>query len=253
MGIISERRTIPISIEGKRKYHQDREGCPLENFLKIAPDAPLDDFLKVEGGPVFHSMWVEVIQNPRMPELLNTDGEPIMICTSTFTIKDKTEAVSRLNGIEQFRKHDNDEWIWEKGNDDSSISLGRFVIEGNKLVFECNSENRLVKGKSVIQEHLSGIIIHKKDTKQDMSEAMAKHKKHPGPPAEEVPMEIQQQFYTQFMMKHSEEWLHEKIPALNGQTPMEAVKTDEGRKKVIELLKSFRSRRNTTREAEGRI
>ncbi len=210
-----------------------------ENFQQIAPEIPLDDFLKIEAGPVFHYLWFNLIQNPSMPEVRNTDGDPIMLCTATYTIKDKAEAVSRLNKIEVFSKHHDDEWIWERGNDKSSTSLGRIEIKGKLLIFECNSENRLATGKSIIQEYLSGIVIHKKDTKQDMAAAMAKHKKHPGAPPEELPMEIQQQFYTQFMMKHSEEWLHEKIPALNGQTPMDAVKTEEGRRKVIELLKSF--------------
>lgn len=58
-------------------------------------------------------------------------------------------------------------------------------------------------------------------------------------PVNELPMEIQQQIYTKFMQKHFEKWLKDNIPALDGRTPMQAVKTEEGRKKVIELLKSI--------------
>jgi hypothetical protein len=64
-------------------------------------------------------------------------------------------------------------------------------------------------------------------------------------------MEIQQQVYIKFMQKHCEKWLQEKIPALDGRTPMQAVKTEEGRKKVIELLKSFENIEEHNRK-EGR-
>ncbi len=39
------------------------------------------------------------------------------------------------------------------------------------------------------------------------------------------------------MQKHYEKWFTDKLPALNGQTPLEAVKTEEGKLKVIDLLK----------------
>jgi hypothetical protein len=76
-------------------------------------------------------------------------------------------------------------------------------------------------------------------------------KKPPKKPAREVPMEIQQQFYTEFMQKHTEKWLKEKVPALNGKTPLQAVKTEDGRNRVIELLKSFENSEEHNRK-EGK-
>lgn len=55
----------------------------------------------------------------------------------------------------------------------------------------------------------------------------------------EIPMGIQQEIYNDLMKKHYGGWLNEKIPALNNQTPMNAVKTEAGRKKVIKLLESI--------------
>ena len=82
--------------------------------------------------------------------------------------------------------------------------------------------------------------MHKADTFQDPIQAAKSLKDSPPKELEnEIPMEIQQQMYTQFMQKHSEKWLNEKIPALDGKNPVQAVKTEEGKKKVAELLKSF--------------
>ena len=40
----------------------------------------------------------------------------------------------------------------------------------------------------------------------------------------------------QMMAEHFERWVTEKIPALNGQTPLEAVRDPDGREKVIALV-----------------
>jgi len=57
--------------------------------------------------------------------------------------------------------------------------------------------------------------------------------------ADSIPMEIQQHLYTKFMQNYCEKWLKTQLPALDGETPLQAVKTGAGRRKVINLLKSF--------------
>ena len=83
-------------------------------------------------------------------------------------------------------------------------------------------------------------------------EAIKAHKEKKSPKHEnDLPMEIQQQVYTKFMQKHCEKWLKDKIPALDGETPIQAVKTEEGKRKVIDLLKSFENIEEHNRK-EGR-
>jgi hypothetical protein len=52
-------------------------------------------------------------------------------------------------------------------------------------------------------------------------------------------MELQQQLYFQFMQNHYEKWFSDRIPVLGNKTPLDAVKTEEGKLKVIELLKLY--------------
>lgn len=40
----------------------------------------------------------------------------------------------------------------------------------------------------------------------------------------------------QMMAEHFERWVTDKIPALNGQTPLEAVRDPDGREKVMALV-----------------
>ncbi|MEK6589770.1 MAG: antitoxin Xre/MbcA/ParS toxin-binding domain-containing protein [Nitrospinota bacterium] len=55
----------------------------------------------------------------------------------------------------------------------------------------------------------------------------------------EILLEIKQEVYTQFMQRHCEKWLNEGIPALNDNTPVKAVKTEEGKRRVADLLNQF--------------
>ncbi len=53
------------------------------------------------------------------------------------------------------------------------------------------------------------ICGHRENTFQDPMEAIESYKESTTEePVNELPIEIQQQFYTQFMQKHSEKWLY---------------------------------------------
>ena len=211
-----------------------------EDYKEEYPDASMDDFLK-HNSENFNFYWYDLIQNPTPIKLHTTSGEPMLISKAVFEIKDKEAVINGLPKIKGFEQSkDYYTWYDKRDKEGSATILGRAEIKDNKLILESNSKKRLEKGKKLILEALSDAVVHKIDTFQDPMEAMKSHKESStGKPVNELPMEIQQQFYTQFMQKHSEKWLREKIPALNGETPMQAVKTEEGRKKVIELLKSI--------------
>jgi hypothetical protein len=119
----------------------------------------------------------------------------------------------------------------KRNKEGSATILGRAEIKGNKLILESNSRTRLEKGEKLVLEALSDAIIHRADTYQDPMEAIKSMEESSiEKPENELPLEIQQQVYTHFMQKHCEKWLKDKIPALAGRTPMQAVKTEEGKR-----------------------
>lgn len=58
-------------------------------------------------------------------------------------------------------------------------------------------------------------------------------------PESEIPQEVQRQILHQYLAKHYATWPEIPLPALNGKTPLEAVKDKDLRLAVIELLKSI--------------
>jgi hypothetical protein len=215
--------------------HDEYEACQQD-----CPGVTMEEFLK-KNGDIFNFFWYDLVQNPAPIILHTTTGEPMLFSEAIFEVKDKEAVLSGLSKIKGFEE-DEDKFIWldEGKNEESATILGWIEIQENRLILKCNSKKRLEKGKKLIIKALSEALIHKIDTFQDPMEAVKSYKEVPSEiPENEIPIEVQQELYTEFMQKHFVKWLREKLPALNGRTPLHAVKTEEGRKKVIDLLKMF--------------
>ena len=118
-------------------------------------------------------------------------------------------------------------------------SLGTVTLTPKKLELWCISKERLDRGKIRLKEVLGDDIQHRIDTYEDMVKK-AREGVRRGSSAEQDGMP--EEFYPYFSREMEEfvkKWVDEKIPALGGKTPKEAVKTPEGKKKVEELLKDW--------------
>ena len=229
----------PYPVKEKERILEDIK-AEFEDYRQDYPEGAMDDFLKLESA-VFNFYWYDLFQNPILPVLHTTTGEPIVFSKALFEIRDKKAVLNGLTNIKEFEK-DNNEFIWyaKRNKEGSATVLGRIELKKDKLTLQCNSKKRLEKGKNLILKSLSNSLTHKIDTFQDPMQAMTANKKEPRKKlSSEIPMEIQQKLYTEFMDKHNKDWLKKRVPALGGKTPLQAVKTEEGRRKVIDLLKSF--------------
>jgi len=63
----------------------------------------------------------------------------------------------------------------------------------------------------------------------------------PEKPAE-IPPEVKHQVIHDYLLKHYQSWPTVPLPALNGKTPRQAVRSKKGREQVVELLKSIEQR-----------
>ncbi|MBI5641036.1 MAG: SEC-C domain-containing protein [Nitrospirae bacterium] len=229
----------PYHLKFKRDILDDIYG-EYEDYRRDNPAAAMDEFLKL-NSEIFNFYWFDIIQNPVAIKMHTSSGEPILFSKAIFEIRDRDavlQGVPAIKGFEQRR--DAFTWFDKRKADGSSTILGRVEIEGSKLILETNSKKRLEKGKQLLLKALPDALIHKLDSFQDPTEAIKSYKERPGKePENNIPFDVQQALYTQFMQKHCEKWLTEKIPALNGKTPMQAVKAQDGKRMVIDLLKQF--------------
>jgi hypothetical protein len=119
------------------------------------------------------------------------------------------------------------------------VSLGTVTLTPQRLELWCISKERLDRGKKRLQEVLGNDIQYQRDYYEDM---LSKAREKPGRASSPEEKALQDKFLPLYSKKMSEwatRWVDEKIPALDGKTPREALRTPEGKKKVEELLKDF--------------
>jgi hypothetical protein len=197
------------------------------------------------------------------PMLCNTDGDRLLFHTLTFRIESAEAAFDALAPLAvglsreellddaelsddgKLRKVDID-WI-KQGNRkftswDNTI-LGHIKISEGRVIAEVNSENRAKRMRQEIEKRLGTLATHESTIARTL-EQMRKNTPEDAEEAELHDAEMEalladpeaRKFLEAAMQKQVESWVHEKIPALGGRTPLEAVRDPDGREMVEALL-----------------
>src|SRR5271157_72371 len=122
-------------------------------------------------------------------------------------------------------------------------------ISEGRVIAEVNSENRAKRLRREIEKRLGVLAVHQSTRAQTLEE-MRKNAPQEAEDAElheaemeamlrdpEVRKELQA-----VMQKQVESWIHQKIPALGGRTPMQAVRDPDGKEMVEALLLDWERR-----------
>ncbi len=255
------------------------------------PDALADfvdrKFLEVTMGlalyhaaPLFTRVWLEQTLerlHAPPPELRNYDGEPILWTETRWTIAPRavSEAAQRLDGAgdrQLYRSNPGEQrWDWE-GNkalsrgpyvtvphDASSeadevpdrVSLGSIEIDRGVLLLRTNSEGRAVRGRTLLESILAGLLGAAEVSRQDVvAEAWAGRNAPEsaaadavaGPdPTPDIPADEKARLLNEFKNRHYRAWLDMAVPLLGGKTPRQAA-ADRDREQLVRLLKDLENR-----------
>jgi Protein of unknown function (DUF2384) len=206
----------------------------------------------------------------RRPQLANTDGDPIMFHTLKFHVESPERAFEALAPLAlgqskeelldgaEFGKDGKLHSValdWrKKGNAkipswDNTI-LGNIKISGHSLVAEGNSENRANRLRREIEKRLGSSARHESTTAQTTDEMLAKapnrikaQAKKDDEFVEALLLDPEARSRIQeVVQKQVEDWVHQKIPALRGRTPLQAVRDPDGREIVESLLLDWERR-----------
>jgi SEC-C motif len=204
------------------------------------------------------------------PKLSNTDGDPLVFYTLTFQIESMENALETLAPLAEGRSKEEllenaefdaegkllsvaFDWL-KKGNSkisswDNTI-LGSIKISEHFLIAEVNSEKRANRLGAEIEKRLGAGATHQSTIVQTLDEMLAKSPKRErtrGKIDEETvedilsDPEVRNQIQEK-VQKQVEAWAYQKIPALNGRTPMQAVRDPDGREIVESLLMDWERR-----------
>jgi len=205
--------------------------------------------------------------NPAPPQLHNTDGDRLSMQRLIFAIDSAAAAFEALKGLAvgqseeellQGAEYAADGELrrvafnWTKrGNSRhkgwETTVLGHIDIEGTQLAAEVNSGERAAEFKRLVRERMGEKARYRVTEIQSMERLLAEARAKPPRADTQVDRdqaalmalpEVQAQLRG-MMARHYEAWVDEKLPALQGKTPREAVRTAAGREKVEALIRDI--------------
>lgn len=237
--------------------------------LPITPELLKEYIYEILG--IYHDITHRLL-NPSMPQLQNTDGDPLIFNKLIYSLECSPRGAldtlrqlnlteddeSILTGAEFDKKGElrKIEFAWEKpGNkmhkDWNNTILGHLRIEGATLTAEVNSENRAQQFKALMEKLLPGKARYKTTViespqaklaqmKKEESSAQAIQRQKEQDELNSLP-EVQAQI-AEYMRQHYRDWPSQKLPILKNKTPLQAVKTKDGKEMVEALLMEFEQR-----------
>jgi len=214
---------------------------------------------------MFSNLWLnDALRrslNPTLPQIENTDGDPLEFITVHFPLisKAKLPAIrTALDDLPSLWKESDGFWNWIEAKapprkaakrrstaaqtfgatmDDGAIVLGTIELGTKTVTLSVNSEARAARGLAMLEPVLAGLARAPLVERQSIEQMMASSREHSEQDIVRLPPDKERSIVHQVLTDHYRKTLDEPIPALGNQTPRKAVKTAKGRKKVIAWLK----------------
>ena len=231
------------------------------------------------SAPLFSEAWLAgTVLDPadmEIPAMLNAEGDEIEFVQLHCSLaKGTTQGRLRelLNAAPDMKATSSAAWNWiaqpgkepesgpkRTGNvtfkahlESGALSLGMIELKGKKLEANVNSVERAERLHQRLKDILGSQVSDPIMVHQTVGQAMAEHLKEPAPEAQvDLPPEVGSQLVKDFYDRHYRETLDEPIPMLNDKSPRAAVKTPEGKEKVVAWLKYLETSEARMRQSKA--
>jgi hypothetical protein len=172
-------------------------------------------------------------------ELVNTDGEELLISTAVYDVSDIEAVRASLESVSGLRESEQGfDWLDQPGGE--SRLLGEISLGPDGLRLATNSRERLLRGKSILEDRLGELARHRIDT----FSALGPVDEFDGDPIDvdrdDVDLDEEgAELSGSVLRAHYDTWPDVPLPALDGLTPREAAATPDGRDLVRDLLEDI--------------
>lgn len=186
--------------------------------------------------------------------LSNTDGEELLFSKAVYKVMDQAGVIGALRSCPEFHAESSrgdarESFVWL--NERRTV-LGNIRIGRDELVLECNSRQRMERGKLLLSSIAGESLRHlgaEFTTQKELRRQAAAGHGGTGQDQVEIPKEARDEAVLRFMEDHYRGWLDTKLPALDGKTPRAAARTAKGRRQLIAVLKDIENGEDRKRQA----
>lgn len=208
--------------------------------------------------------------------MTNSDGEEIVFTKVRFAVakEHQAEVAWLLDQVPELARQSKREyWSWHRQDGEQggkrpedgmslaswdqtgALVLGHMELRGKWLVLEVNSAARGERGKQMLMKLLGGLVATPVTESQSMQSALEEHRARKRPSAEaaapKLPPEEAARVMSELFDRHYRQVIDEPLPALGNISPHEAVRTPDGRQKVIGWLKNLENGESRRARKDG--
>ena len=186
--------------------------------------------------------WLDsILETKQLPSLVDAStGEKIDLTTDHYRVtnwKELERILDVQNDVEGARHDGWNRFVeLEDGRCRSLASL--MPKEPDTLEVFCRTLKLADEARAWLEDIAGGVIAYKVREVVDPRSEKARDTAKPLPEPD-IPKDVQRQIIHQYLAKHYETWPEIPLPALEGKSPLQAVKIKRLRLAVIELLKSI--------------
>ena len=188
-------------------------------------------------------------------KLVNFDGDPLEMGDATYKLQDREKALAALRGQADVDEADQDgekvfHRLQKNQRDGSNTSIANIRLEAGSLVLHCNSRKRLKANRQWLEQLAGDAVKHQGDKFQsmDLAKQQALQNRQPPPMAQPpVPAGLVQQLKD----LHYANWVNTPLPALSGETPVQAAQSTAGREVLRQLLRGMENSEERQRRDTG--
>lgn len=189
-------------------------------------------------------MWGWTLEAQRnSPKMTNTDGDPLELQTATFMVSDPSALPKAIAAREDVRADPDGSWTWlgpggpAPGFGENTI-LGHLTLHDDRLVVEVNSVRRLDRIRRWL-EQISGVRFEQARARSlDQLEQGPLDDRLPSRPPAPLSPRMRAEAERHFR-EACRRWLDEPVPALGNRTPRKSCKTEAGRRRVAQLVRTM--------------
>ncbi len=213
--------------------------------LRLKRAVPIERLRSVAIGRYMVRLWDEavdgLVERVRIPpKFTNTDGDDLLLVTDHFEfdamarpqVEKRLMKVDGAHVIEQDDAVTRIDFRHQRTEDECAI-VGHAELSDAALTLETNSLKRADRLRQLVQSSCGALLRHCQRERSD-PRAPCQSLTNPTPEPPGAAGVVRS-----FKERHYRNWIDEALPALNGQTPRQAIRSAAGRERVDVLLKDM--------------
>jgi hypothetical protein len=168
------------------------------------------------------------------PTLVNTEGDPLVMCEATVRVQDSARIVAELDGAFDRTEGNQLQWLDQVITHGMLRVAATLTLDGDVLTVSTNSEARMDRALETLTglDPSVSVVDDVRTPVGDISQIGPEAAGTPDDPRLAAALD-------RYIREYETAWLDESIPALDGCTPRQAADDPTRRDDLIKLLNGF--------------